>query len=74
MEPTQELIDALYREEVRAARRMPTEEKLLAGGRIFDQLCDEILVRIRSAFPQASDDDARALLRVCVPRLWETDR
>jgi hypothetical protein len=35
MEPTQELVDAIYRERILRARATPPEEKLLAGERLF---------------------------------------
>jgi hypothetical protein len=36
MEPTQELIDDIYRQKVLRARAMPPEEKLFAGIRLFE--------------------------------------
>ena len=36
MQPTPELIDQLYRDRVLCARRMPPEEKLLAGAELYD--------------------------------------
>ena len=35
MQPTQELIDELFREEVEEARRMTPEQKLLAGEDLY---------------------------------------
>ena len=63
MEPTPKLIDPLYREEIEAARRLNPEEKLLAGGRLFDAACEELRATIRRCFPQAPEDDVAALLR-----------
>jgi hypothetical protein len=37
MEPTKELVDALYREEVLRARAMRPEERMMEGPRLFDQ-------------------------------------
>ncbi len=39
MEPTQELIDALFRDKVLAARQMSPDDKLLAGPRLFARSC-----------------------------------
>ncbi len=63
MEPTRESVDALWREEIAAARGLTPEEKLLAGGRLFDEACKELRATIRASFPRASDDDVEALLR-----------
>lgn len=57
MEPTQELIDALYREEILLARRMSPEEKFLAGPRLFDRVCRIMRDGIRDQHPGA--DEAR---------------
>jgi hypothetical protein len=64
--PTRELIDALYVEEVRAARRMSAEEKLLAGPRMFEAGCGRIREQLRDAFPQAAVADIDVMLREIV--------
>jgi hypothetical protein len=51
-----------FRDLVLAARRMPPEERMLAGARYFDAACDEIKTSIRTHFPQASDAAVTALL------------
>jgi hypothetical protein len=48
MEPTQEQIDAIYRERVLQARRMSAEEKFLAGPRLFDRECQIMRDEIRA--------------------------
>jgi hypothetical protein len=63
MEPTPESVDALYREEIAAARRLTPEEKLLAGRRLFDGACERLRATIRASFPRASDEEVEALLR-----------
>ena len=52
MQPTKELIDALFRDEVLRARRMPPEEKLLAGARLFEYACQITAAGIRNQFPE----------------------
>ncbi len=59
MEPTQELIDNLYRERVLRARRTPPEEKLRDGPRLFDYACRITKAGIHAQHPEA--DEARVL-------------
>ncbi len=59
---TPALIDALYREEVLAARRMSPEEKLLAGEELFDYACSITLAGIRNQFPNANEAELRRIL------------
>ena len=63
MEPTKELIDALYREEVLRARAMAPEEKLLAGARLFDMACRVVADGIRHQFPDASEGQVQEILK-----------
>jgi len=63
MEPTKELIDAMYRERVEAARRMSPEDKLLAGARLFDRSCRIMADGIRSQFPDADESRVQEILR-----------
>ncbi len=62
MEPTPELIDQLYREEVEEARRMPDEVKVFGGPRLFDRACELILAGLRSEYPAASEAELRRKL------------
>lgn len=68
MEPTPELIDAIYREKVERARRMRPEEKFWAGVELFDYACDISRAGIRSQFPGYSvlevEDELTKRLRV----------
>lgn len=57
MEPTSELVDALYQEEVDFARRMPGGEKLIAGARLFDYACRIMMDGIRNQHPGISDEE-----------------
>jgi hypothetical protein len=63
MEPTQELIDAIYRERVLRARRMSAEEKFLAGPRLFDRECQIMRDEIRSERPDTTEVEIEAILR-----------
>ena len=63
-ERTQDVLDANYAEQVRAARRMTPDERVLAGLRMFDAGCDAIRLCIREHFPRASDSDVERMLRV----------
>jgi hypothetical protein len=59
----QPLADALYRERVLRARRMPPEERILDGPRLFDYACSITLAGLRSEFPAASEMELRLALR-----------
>lgn len=61
--PYQPLIDELYREEVLEARRMPLEEKLLLGERLFRWACEITLAGIRHQHPDADEAECQRLLR-----------
>ncbi len=59
MSEFQPLIDQRYREEVLRARKMPPEEKFLAGEELFIYECNSTLARIKSQNPEFSDEDCR---------------
>jgi hypothetical protein len=61
--PTPELIDELYREEVRDAREMPPEEKLLAGQRLFEAACRITLARIENQYRELDEKGRLEMLR-----------
>jgi len=63
MEPTDELVDALYREEVLSARRIPPGQKLLDGPSLFDYACRIMEGGIRDQFPDADDERVQQILR-----------
>ena len=63
MEPTQQLIDALWLDKVEAARQMSAESKLLAGGELYDELIVRMLSGIRNQFPAYTDDQVLTELR-----------
>jgi hypothetical protein len=58
----QPLIDELYREEVLDARKMPIEEKLLLGERLFRWACEVTLAGIRNQNPDASEQECQRIL------------
>ena len=62
MQPTPERIDELYRERVLRARRMPLEEKLLAGPRLFEYACEITRAGIRQQFPEADEQRVQEIL------------
>jgi hypothetical protein len=63
MQPTQELIDDIYRERVLRARRTPLEFKFLAGAQLFDHVCRLMADGIRDENPGADETRVQALLR-----------
>jgi len=62
-EPTQQLIDELFLDKVRAARAMSPEDKLLAGPRLFERSCRIMLDGLRDENPDADDARLQDLLR-----------
>jgi hypothetical protein len=63
VDPTKELADEIFRERVLRARRMPQEEKLLDGPRLFDLACRVTMDGIRQQHPDADDQRVREILR-----------
>lgn len=62
-EPTPELINAIYRDKLRAARQMSPEDRFLAGPRLFDYACRITMDGIRSQHPDATEQRIREILR-----------
>ena len=63
MEPTKELIDELYWDKVRSARRMTPADKFLAGARLFDYACEVTAAGIRHQNPKADERQVLEILR-----------
>jgi len=61
-EPSEELIEELYHQQVLAARGMPPADKLLAGARLFDRTCHIMCDGIRDEYPQADEQQVREIL------------
>jgi hypothetical protein len=59
---TQRLIDELYREELREARAMSPEQKLLLGEELFTYACSITMAGIRNQFPEADEAERRRIL------------
>lgn len=76
MEPTQELIDAIYRERVHRARRTPPEQKLLAGPELFEMACEITRAGIRHQHPDADEAQVEAILaqRLAIKKRLEATR
>jgi hypothetical protein len=63
MEPTQELIDDIYRERVLRARRTPIEQKISASGELFDGVCERMAAGLRDENPGVDEATIQQLLR-----------
>jgi hypothetical protein len=63
MEPTQELIDDIYRERVLRARRTPIEQKISASGELFDGVCERMAAGLRDENPGVDEAAIQQLLR-----------
>ncbi len=63
MEPTPELIDAIYIEKVLRARHTPVPQKLEAGPMLFELACEAARAGIRAQNPGAAPDQVEQLLR-----------
>jgi hypothetical protein len=76
MEPTKELVDALYRDCVLRARRTPPEAKLLAGAQLFEMACRVTMDGIRMQHPDADESQVRQILarRLALRRRLEEGR
>ncbi len=65
-EPTQELIDAIFADKVRQARRMSIEERLRAGGDMFDEECERFKAQTRQKHPDWTAEQVEIALRAHV--------
>jgi hypothetical protein len=63
MQPTKELIDALYWERVEKARRMSPQQRVVAGLEMFDLASSIMADGVRSQFPDADENRVREILR-----------
>ena len=63
MGPTQELVDELYRERVLRVRATPPEERLLAGARLFEDVCERMAAGLRDENREADEATIQELLR-----------
>lgn len=63
MEPTQELIDQLDREEIERARRQTPAQRFWAGAELFDYACELSKAGIRMQNPGFSEEEVLRELR-----------
>ena len=63
MKPTQQLIDELYLDKIRAARQMSPERKFFAGPRLFARCRRVMLDGLRHENPDADEPRLKELLR-----------
>ena len=73
MQPTQELIDDIDRERILRARQMTIAEKFLAGGELFDDVCERMRAGIRSQFPHEDDAGVNRILKERLTRLRQVE-
>ena len=69
MEPTQELVDAIYRDKVLRARKRRLEDKVLAGAELFAEVCERMTGGIRMQYPGADDAKIKAIRRQWLDRV-----
>jgi hypothetical protein len=79
MQPTQELIDDIYREKVERAREASMAEKFFDGLFLFDHACEWAKAGLRNRFPQDNEEQIQqrllaqlALLKSLEPQAWTT--
>jgi hypothetical protein len=63
MQPTQELVDDIYRERVLRARRTLPEVKFFDGPELFERACKIMAAGVRDQFPDADDLKVQEILR-----------
>ena len=63
MEPTQHLLDSIYREKVLRARNTPPEHKLLAPARLYEYARGISIAGIKNQHPGATPEQIRELFR-----------
>jgi hypothetical protein len=73
MEPTPELLRALFADEVSRAQEMSPVDKLLEGPRLFDRACRLMEDGIRHRHPDAGPDAVRELLLTQLARLRDLE-
>ncbi len=76
MQPTRELADALFREQVETARAMTVEQRILAGMSLSELACRVTMDGIRHQFPEADETEVARLLaeRLALARRLEEAR
>ncbi|MCW5558621.1 MAG: hypothetical protein KIT22_12410 [Verrucomicrobiae bacterium] len=65
------LADALYRERVLRARRVPPEERLLDGIRLYDQAVERMRLGVKLQHPAATEEEVERLLVKRIRKSWK---
>ena len=73
MEPTKELIDGIDLDRIARARQMSPGAKFLAGGELFDDVCERMRAGIRSQFPNEDDAGVNRILKERLARLRQVE-
>ena len=73
MDPSQELVDQLYRQEILRARRIPPDQRLLDGMRLFERSCGLMMDGIRDEQPDADEQQVTEILIKRISRLRKID-
>ena len=73
MNPSQNLVDQLYRQKILLARRISPDEKLLDGMRLFERSCGLMADGIRDELPEANEQQVRDTLIGRISRLRQID-
>jgi hypothetical protein len=62
MNPSPELIAQLNREDIEQAREMSPGEKLLAGGALYDEVIERMMIGIKTQFPTLTAEQVHSEL------------
>ena len=62
MQPTQELVDEIFRDRILRAREMSPDEKFYAGAQLFERACQIMVAGIRNQFPNADEAQVADIL------------
>lgn len=73
MNPSQELVDQLYRQQILLARQIPPDEKLFDGLRLFERSCGIMADGIRNELPEADEQQVMDTLMRRFSRLRQID-
>lgn len=63
MQPTQELVDDIYRDKVRAARAASVDDKLWSGEELFHYAARITMAGIRHENPEADEAEVLRILK-----------
>jgi hypothetical protein len=62
VQPTQELIDAIFRDKVLSARKMSLDQKFIAGPELFAMACRIMKDGIRNQHPDADEQRVHEIM------------